>query len=647
MLKLDHNRKNMAKLYIKNNADSILYDDLFKKVKTLADDFPHSGNTDDARSKFLERHGNLVFISGQPGIGKTTLTKRMLSRMWEENLFEPNIVFFIRFRNIDFTIETDLLQFLAPEFQSIKEIKDRFSIIQKLEDTENVFILMDGLDEANIKMNSFRSFTLCNISCGKYTAERFLPNLLAGNILSKSKKLVTSRPHRITQLQKTEFNPKFLFTIQGLDEEGRQQICSDICDKDKKIEKKIRAFLREHPVLESHCQTPVICIMIVRGLKQKLDAAKNADMSSVEQSYRTITAIFVDALEKWLLSKLKDLDNDHRFPIKNISEFAFKKYNEDKWYFPSHEINDQIIKEQHRSVFFNTFLAGKNEMYFIHLMWQEFLAAIKLRLYTKKEDYDNKSNSESFLSKLSNKKFEAVTTKFLFGLCNTGTLEALLRIITPEKDCNDPNKFLKCEDMLKDFVIKKLNHLRNAEYFSDSDDSNSYDDSSSDDEDKVDCDESNDSNDSNESDISRSSSEVMDSTVEIDAGGKLRRDSNSNNREIVDDSHDDDDIDLDETSYFASVLPILGWVHEMDNNDFTIEAAKCLRQKFCIEHYILSSDIPIIMHVLSARNEKMDLKVVNSRFLGNCLKYFLEELLKVLTDKKNIQVSHQNVLCIF
>ena len=655
MLKQDHDRKNMAKFCIKNDANNTPYENLFKKNKTIADDIAHCACEEDAAKKeFSERHGNLVFISGHPGVGKTTLTKRMLSRMWEENLFEPNIVFFIRFRNIDFINETHLLQFLAPEFHSITEMKDRSRIIKKLEDTENVFILMDGLDEANINMNSFVDHKFCNFYDNKCSAERFLPNLLAGKILPKSKKLVTSRPHRITQLQKTDFKPRILFTIQGLDKEGRKQICSDICDEDVKSCERILEFLRTRPVLESHCQTPVICIMIVRGLKKKFDAANTskADRSFVEETYSTITAIFVNALEEWLLPKLEGLNADRRFPIKNISEFAFKKYNEDKWYFPSREVTDyKIVKEQHQSAFFSTFLAGKHEMYFIHLMWQEFLAAIKLRLYTKKEDYGNESNSESFLSKLSSRKFEAVTTKFLFGLCNTDTLEALLRIITSEEGCNDTDECSKCEKMLKNFAIKKLNHLCNAEYLSDNG-YDFYDDSSSDDEDEDDI-----HVDSNESDIPRSSEKLMDRTVKVDAGDKVRRDSDSNDHDIVDDGKEDDaenkvggdvdDINLDEMSYFTSILPTLGWVHEMGDNGFTIEAAKCLRRKFCVEHYILSSDIPTIMHVLLARKERMVLEVVNVRFLGDCLNYFFQKLLEVLENNKNIQVSHQTVLHIF
>ena len=661
----DHNRKNIAMFYSRKTVDSIPYENLFEEVKNRVEEMPYKGDTPEAEKKFFQRHGNLVIISGQPGIGKTTLTKCMLDNMWNAELFQADIVFFIRFRKVDYQEESDFLQFLAPGLHNIIEVKDRKSILKRLEKRDNVFILMDGLDEANIdpKMRSFKS---CNIhSKNVYTAERFIQNLLAGEILPNSKKLITSRPHRITQLQKTDFKPIVLFTIQGIDKKARKQICSSICGKNDKRCKQILDYLRAHPDLESHCHTPVICIMVMEGLDNKYDAAEksNADTSCIdfvmEKSDSTLTAIFVYALENWLLKKL-DTNGDAKFPIKNICKFALEKYYQGQWYFPCHELEEQGVDNQHWSTFLNTFLDGNQELYFIHLMWQEFLAAVKLRLYTKKEDYGNVRNPESVLSKLSSKQFEAVTTRFLYGLCNKSTLATLLRNITLEEDRNNSNERLACEEMLTDFAVKKLETFHDAEYLS-GNGYDSYDDSSSDDEDKV----FHDFNaDSCHRAIPHSSGIMIDTNTNTNVyvGDTVRSDSDNNDHENVNvgsgddvdndigevdnDSHDDTGDDFDEKSYFASVLPTLGWVHEMDDDNFTFRAAEFLKKRFIIEHQILPSDIPVIMHILRARQSKMILKVVYPRFLGNCFKYFFQELHKLLKEKKNIQVSHQSIFCL-
>ena len=623
ILEQDHNRKNMARFYNKKNVDCIAYQELFNKVKTRIEQISYKGDTTEAEEKFLQRHGNLVVISGQPGIGKTTLTKCMLYKMWKFQLFNPAIVFFIRFRKVDYKEKTDLLQFLAPDFQGINGVEDRKSILKRLQETDNVFILMDGLDEADIdpKMRCFKS---CNIhSDNLYTAERFIQNLLAGEILPYCKKLITSRPHRITQLQNTDFKPLVLFTIQGIDEAARKQICFNICGQDNERCKRILSYLRANPDLESHCHTPVICIMVIEGLDNKYDVAEksSADMSSVdfvmEKSDSTLTAIFVYALENWLLKKL-DAKGNTKFPIKNICKFALEKYIKGQLYFPCYELDEQRVDNQYWSTFLNSFLEGNQELYFIHLMWQEFLAAVKLRLYTNKEDFGSENCSESILSKLSSKKFEAVTTRFLFGLCNKRTLAALLRNITLEEGRNDPVERTEIEKLLTNFALKKLTILRDVKYLSD----NAYEP----------CDDN-----SDEEEVALNDKDDND---DVSVGSE---DDVGNEKEFNDvaDYHDDNIDDLDERSYFASVLPTLGWVHEMGDNSFIIQAATCLRKKFCIEHQILPSDIPIIMHVLRARNAKMVLEVVYPRFLGNCFKHFFQELHKMLKEKKNIQVNHQ------
>ena len=628
ILEQDHNRKSIARFFSKKTMDSIAYEELFNEVKIRVEQISHKGDTDEAKKKFLLRHGNLVVVSGQPGIGKTTLTKCMLYEMWKLHLFDPAIVFFIRFRKVDYQEKTDLLQFLAPDFQGINGVEDRKSILKRLQETDNVFILMDGLDEADIdpKMTCFKS---CNIySDNFYTAERFIQNLLAGEILPHSKKLITSRPHRITQLQNTDFKPLVLFTIQGINEKARKQICSNICGKDNQHCKRILNYLRAHPDLESHCHTPVICIMVIQGLNNKYEIAErsNADMSSVdfvmENSCSTLTAIFVYALENWLLKKL-GANSATKFPIKNICKFALEKYNQGQWYFSSYELDEQGVDNQYWSTFLNSFLEGSQELYFIHLMWQEFLAAVKLRLYTKKEDFGNESSPESILSKLSTKKFEAVTTRFLFGLCNKRTLAALLRNIALEGR-NDSEERSECEKLLTSFTIRKLKILRGAEYQSD----NGYDH----------CD---DSSDEEVALIDDAGDRDDDDDVSVGSGDDIDYEKEFND---VIDYHACNSDDIDESSYFASVLPTLGWVHEMGDHSFTIQAANCLRKKFCIEHQILPSDIPVIIHMLRARSAKMVLEVIYPQFLGNCFIYFFRELHKMLKEKKNIQVNGHNFL---
>ena len=447
-----HRREDIANFFRKEPQGNVTYRQLFQEVKHRVKKISEKGSTLAAKKKFLQRHGNLVVISGQPGIGKSTMTKHLVEEMWESWLNDPDIIFFVRFRDVDYECETDLLQFLAPFVTNIPGKEDRKRILEKIETSENVFIIMDGLDEATIdpKMNQSDCYGIETIS----NAERFIQNLMAGNILPRSKKMVTSRPYRLAQLPK-EFQPKVLFTIQGLDEAAFEQICFNICGNNNACHDKILSHLQNHPDLKSYCHTPVICIMVMESLSKMFALTQENDVvgSSIDfedmKNVNTLTSIFVFVLTGWLLEKL---ERTGKFQIKNISSLAFKGFKKDQFYFREFDLNSAGVNFQNTTAFLNAILKGTKIMYFVHLMWQEFLVAVNLRLYTKKGQFID------ILSSLGSAKFEVVS-RFLFGLCNDRTLEELLdhAEIT---ELNSESDREEGKELLKQLAIEKLQNVQ-------------------------------------------------------------------------------------------------------------------------------------------------------------------------------------------
>ena len=233
---------------------------------------------------------------------------------------------------------------------------------------------MDGLDEANIELKS-NSSKLSSIHFYK-TAAEFIEDLWNGNILPDSKKLVTSRPYAILK------QPKVLFTIQGLTKMGLKQICSDICDDDEGRCEIILNYLENHLDLKSYCFTPVICIMTMKSLnKSNLLFQLSSFETSRETATRpsnmeSMTAIFVGALNDWLYEE-KDR---RKFELKNLSLFAFNNFKRKKYFFRDCDLKEAEIETQNIS---NFFFKGGQILYFVHLMWQEFLVAVHFRLHTK------------------------------------------------------------------------------------------------------------------------------------------------------------------------------------------------------------------------------------------------------------------------
>nr|CAB3264371.1 NACHT, LRR and PYD domains-containing protein 3-like [Phallusia mammillata] len=108
-----------------------------------------------------ECQGNVVTLIGQPGIGKTTLSKVITENILQdkmENITNMNWVFYISVKNIDFQKYVTLVDFLlkyslqntsynklhGEGFSSLQE-----AILSKILESKNVFIAFDGLDEAS------------------------------------------------------------------------------------------------------------------------------------------------------------------------------------------------------------------------------------------------------------------------------------------------------------------------------------------------------------------------------------------------------------------------------------------------------------------------------------------------------------------
>ena len=450
-----HHRKDIAESFREEPCGNIHYTRLFEEAYNLVAEIPEDemGSTLQAKTKLKLRHGNLVIIVGPPGIGKSTLTKKLVKEMWECSLFNPEIAFFIRFSEINYEEKTDFLQFLAPHTTHDLTAQDKKQILTKLKKNCNIYIVMDGLDEANLKFNQASS---CNLD-SKSTAEVFIQNLLLGNILPESKKIITSRTYQIAKMP-IDIRPKFLFNMKGFDEAALKDICKNVCGKDTVNSERILDHLKHHPDLKNYCHTPLICIMVMESLYNTYalkgnDSDPPNNVGSFEsKNVRTLTAIFVFALKKWLVEKIK---RTGKFQSKQISEVAFAGMKNDQFFFREFDLKRAKVNFETSNAFLNTFLKGKKKMYFIHLMWQEFFAAVNLRLYT------SKKNFISMLDSLNSEKYEVVT-RFLFGLCNDDTLDELLDLVNAEEvDTEVSRKEFKA--LLKQMVIKKVQALPDTE----------------------------------------------------------------------------------------------------------------------------------------------------------------------------------------
>ena len=537
-----HRRNDIVKLYSENTEVNICHSKLFDEAQQQAEQTSKKCSSPEAKKKHVTRYGNLVFVAGQAGIGKSTFTKLLAKEIVHPKirLFNAEYLFFLRFRDVDYDIQTDLLLFLTSSASSVPNhsSEERKSILRQLQKSDSVYIIMDGLDEATIDLET--STPNCNVF-SITTAEVFIKNLLSGTILPRAKKLVTSRPRQLARLPAEGNTSNFVVNILGLDDDGQKQICSDLCGKDTKRRDKILKYICSRPDLKSYCYVPINCILITINFNE-IDASNWDDVDS-------LSAVLITALQKWFLEKLKG-----EFQTKEISSLAHKGFLDDRIYFRENHLKIAGINFRNTSTFLTNnirfqLLNSKKVSYFCHLIWQEFFVAVELRLFTDKEAF------KKVIPKLDSDKYEVVT-KFLFGLCNPDKLDDLLDH-TDVKGLNSDEDREECKKALKEIAIQTLEKLR----------------------------------------------------------------------------------DVNMEDYVRSVLPVLGWVYEMKDDDLTQQASKRLKDEIKICGRFLPNDIPSFNYVLRSRETELTLKVLNPQFVGNSFQTFVDAINTTLSRNGNIQVE--------
>ena len=448
-----HIRKEIQNLIEKPPMAKILPEDFFTESRKMAKNSPDYKNalTDEAKEEYLNKHGNVVGVIGQAGVGKSTLSMILLSRVLKNNLYNADYIFYVKLRDLSDNKKLTLFDFLFNNITSVlmKEIKRPEDFLQHLSVSNSVVIILDGFDEIDITQ-------LGSYSDIKFNAEElplhFTLSLINGEILPKAKKIITSRPGQLLDLP-SKLKPIFLVSILGIDIQGQKQICSDICNDYKK---KVWNHVQSQPELNSYCYVPVLAILIFYTINQmlKFNKSNQQTLTNITQVLTNYLCLFIDTEQV-------------RTPInlKSLSRLAYEGIIKRRFYFSDEDFQNAELQETDINAFLTTIHAEdetnpltiykkitKKLSYFSHLIWQEFFAAICMIFYLDSKEFIKICFDPNQIE-LSSSEFEVVT-KFLFGLCNEHTVATLQTI--------DKNQFTSPTqkvNVLKEYLRSSLPKL--------------------------------------------------------------------------------------------------------------------------------------------------------------------------------------------
>ena len=424
-----YHRDEIMQMISKPPVGNVSIEELFSKAKESAEKSASRRHfeSDENRQAYITTHGNIVGITGQAGVGKTTLTKTILRKVIDEGLYSAELVFYVRFRDLVYDAETDLLSFLTASYtpSSIDflwktDTVRRNAVLSSVAANKRNIIIMDGFDEATYDSKSLAATHQVDLH-QQAKPIVFIKHILQGKLLPNAKVLITSRPKQLIELA-DDLRPQFTANVLGLDRQAQRQICQDIC-----FEKtdEVYDFVRSRPEISSYCYTPVCCILLMHTVL-KVHSRKT-------QFSNTLTSIFAAALTLFMLSS----HTNHNFDLAKFATLSWNSFQENKFYLNQEdllkaglradEVNAFLVTTRSENIL--TLLGGgtSNVHYFSHLLLQECLVAIKLIFFTTSDEFENlfvgKDKSKPVYD-LAENRFEMIT-KFMFGFCNTKTFSIL------------------------------------------------------------------------------------------------------------------------------------------------------------------------------------------------------------------------------
>ena len=410
--------------------------------------------TDKAKKRYVLQKGNSVVITGHRGMGKSILVKRLVRDILdqEEQLFDAEYVFYMRFRDINLKEEQNFLQFLTNNSafaENLNSTEVRY-ILSALEKSEDVCIIMESIDEICFSesdsdssddsdtSSDSSSDTDSDEDCSLYdtaNAIKFVGHLLNGRILPKAKKILTAHP---SYLDDDDKESAFIVKVLGLDENGQKQVCR-ICVEDSLRKEKILKHIHSNIDLKSFCYVPVICVLTILAFSKLSDSELEA--------MDTITKVFLQIL-KWFTKNANG-----KFPIKKLSSLAYKTWlDDDREEIYPQELQDSGITLEDMSVTLTSktklaILKGssKSITYFVHSTLRYFFVALKMKFFMDAKDF-NKNVYESL------KTDNELVKIFLSGLSNKSNILSLGNFIGLSKqdlnsEADRKNSFSKMENL--------------------------------------------------------------------------------------------------------------------------------------------------------------------------------------------------------
>ncbi|XP_048461781.1 nucleotide-binding oligomerization domain-containing protein 2 isoform X2 [Rhincodon typus] len=330
----------------------------------------------------LNKDADTVLITGEAGSGKST-SLQQIQQLWATKRAFQDFTFVFAFscRRFNFIDKPISLQMLLFEHCCWPDDHQDEVFQYILDHPEEIIFLFDGFDEFKLQFTDEERH--CSPS-KPTTALNLIFNLLQGNLMKNTKKVMTSRPNAVTAKLRKYLQKEI--TLKGFSPERIEKFLKK-CHSNSSSAERILCFVEANSALHGLCHVPFFCWIVSKCHEQLMQ--NGSDFA------RTMTDVYLLILEHFLLhltyncQGTNEILQSHIATVLHLGKLALDGLNSCCYIFSAVQLQEAEVSEEDISLGFlvssHSFSHARNAVNnrnyeFLHITVQCFFAALYVTL---------------------------------------------------------------------------------------------------------------------------------------------------------------------------------------------------------------------------------------------------------------------------